>query len=125
MLFIAQILMLIVALLHCLFFKLESLDFMKPKVLKRFGLDASSGEIAKIWAFNQGFYNLFLAFGLFFALYLFQVERIIEAQILAYFILWTIVGAGAVLFISSRNSRVAAMIQGLPALLGIVCLYFV
>ena len=54
----------IAALLHVLFFKLESLDWRKPKTWKTFGLESQAdADTTASLAFNQGFYNLFLAIG--------------------------------------------------------------
>ena len=52
------------ALLHVLFFLLESVWFEKPFAWKRFGVaDQEKALVIKPWAYNQGFYNLFLALG--------------------------------------------------------------
>lgn len=110
----------ITAILHCLFFKLESIDFMKVSVLKKFGLTQEEGAIVKIWAFNQGFYNLFLALGLFFSLFLLNSNQIEKGVILSSFILLTIFGAGIVLICSSPKSYPAALLQSLPALTALI-----
>ncbi len=115
---LATLFILLTAILHCLFFKLESIDFMSERTLKRFGLNTEQGSIVRVWAFNQGFYNLFLALGLFFSLFLLHGKHPESGQILAGFILLLISGAGAVLFISSPKKYVAAILQSLPALLG-------
>jgi putative membrane protein len=112
------------ALLHCFFFKLESVDFMKTKVLRRFGLKEHEGAVVKIWAFNQGFYNLFLALGLFYALYLIQLANNSSGILLAQFILLTIFGAGLVLLISAPKKYVAAMMQAVPAAIGFIASLF-
>ena len=125
MLIAAQIFIAITAILHCLFFKIESIDFMKPQTLKKFGLTPEIGEHVKVWAFNQGFYNLFLAFGLFYSLYLLNTSSLLQGKTLALFILLTIFGAGVVLAFSAPQSRVAAMIQAGPALVGAVLLVLV
>lgn len=106
----------LVAILHCLFFKLESIDFMKEKVLKRFGLSIEQGRIVKIWAFNQGFYNLFLAIGLFYSIWVGDLVGLYLAR----YILIFIVAAGVVLIISSPKKYKAGMIQLVPALLGFI-----
>lgn len=115
MLIVAKIFIALTALLHCFFFKLESIDFMKPEVLKKFRLTADQAIHAKIWAFNQGFYNLFLAFGLFYSLYQIQTNNMLVGKSIAQFILLTIFGAGLVLLFSSPESKLAAMIQATSA----------
>ncbi len=49
-------------LLHVLFFVLESLRFSEPSVWRRFGASTQAeADAIRPMAFNQGFYNLFLA----------------------------------------------------------------
>lgn len=121
--FVSGTLILLSALIHLLFFKLESLDFMNPDILDRFGLDEVGAEYVRVWAFNQGFYNLFLALGLlvaFFLLYL--AKKWAQGLILALFILMTMVGAGLVLYYSAPQKALAALIQSGPPLLAILSL---
>lgn len=117
---LASIFIFITAVLHCLFFKLESIDFMKTSVLKKFGLTKEEGIIVKIWAFNQGFYNLFLALGLFFSLFLLNTNQSEKGILLSSFILLTIISAGVVLLYSSPKSYPAALLQSLPALTALI-----
>jgi putative membrane protein len=115
----------ITALLHCLFFKIESIDFMKRGVLRRFGLSQTQGETVRIWALNQGFYNLFLALGLFYSLYLMHFTSNIEGKLLAQFILLSLTGAGIVLGVSSPKKYAVALFQGAPAFIGFVSSFFI
>ena len=50
---------------HILFFCLESLWWTTPNVRERFRQAAEQADATKLLAFNQGFYNLFLAVGTF------------------------------------------------------------
>lgn len=95
---------------------------MKPEVLTRFKLDETSGEFVRVWAFNQGFYNLFLAIGLIYSLYLIYKKEYKTGKTLANFILLTIVGAGCVLYFSAPNSTLGAVLQATPALAGLLSL---
>jgi putative membrane protein len=55
---------LVAAGLHAWFFLLESVWFRRPSVWARFGIRSQAdAEIARSFAYNQGFYNLFLAVG--------------------------------------------------------------
>lgn len=119
---VSAIFMGITAILHILFFKLESIDFMKPETLKRFGLDEHSGEFVKTWAFNQGFYNLFLAIGLLYSIFLLFKGNVEKGVTLASFILLTIIGAGLVLYISVPAKFSAALIQAVPAVIALTAL---
>src|SRR6201993_1264509 len=49
------------ALLHVYIFTMESLTWTAPRTRATFGTTAEEAETTKLLAFNQGFYNLFLA----------------------------------------------------------------
>ncbi|WP_406816103.1 DUF1304 domain-containing protein [Mycobacterium sp. M23085] len=49
------------ALLHVYIFVMESLTWTSPRTRATFGTTAAEAETTKLLAFNQGFYNLFLA----------------------------------------------------------------
>lgn len=107
---------------HVYVFYLESLTWLTPKTWKTFGLP--SQEVAKIiqpMAFNQGFYNLFLALGAGSGLVLLATNSTV-AHTLVIFSALSMVGAGAVLFFSVKTSRRAAVIQAGPPLFGILLL---
>lgn len=60
MLIVACVLAGLAALLHVWIWWIETFGFMKTG-RKVFGLNAEAAANARQWAFNQGFYNLFLA----------------------------------------------------------------
>jgi putative membrane protein len=61
-----QVFALLAAVVHVYIFCIESLWFMKPEVYKKFGAASiKEAEYKRVFAFNQGFYNLFLAIGIF------------------------------------------------------------
>ena len=49
------------ALLHVYIFTMESLTWTSPRTRATFGTTPEEAETTKLLAFNQGFYNLFLA----------------------------------------------------------------
>ena len=49
------------AVLHVYIFVLESLQWTAPRTRATFGTTLEEAEATKLLAFNQGFYNLFLA----------------------------------------------------------------
>ena len=49
------------ALLHVYIWVLESFRWTEPATRKTFGTSAADAEVTKPLAYNQGFYNLFLA----------------------------------------------------------------
>ena len=52
---------LLAALLHVYIWVLESFRWTEPATRKTFGTSAADAEVTKPLAYNQGFYNLFLA----------------------------------------------------------------
>lgn len=110
------------ALLHILIFCMESLWFMQPQVYKRFGaISQADAESRRLFAFNQGFYNLFLALGCIAGLILLQTtEWAVMGRTLVLYTCACIVGAGAVLLYSAPQQMLrAAAMQGLPPLIAI------
>ena len=93
---------------------------MTPKVLERFHLNIESAKYVEIWAFNQGFYNLFLALGLFYCIYKSYTKGIAKVVTLTYFLLVTIIAAAFVLLYSKPENYIGAMVQGIPALCSLI-----
>ncbi len=112
----------IAAALHVLIFCMESLWFMRPQVYKRFGANtAADAEARQLFAFNQGFYNLFLAIGCGLGLVFLQIPDCVTAgRTLVLFTCASILGAGLVLLYSGgRRMLRAAVMQAGPPLLAI------
>ena len=61
MLTVALVLAALAALVHVYIFVIESLQWEKPSTLRAFGMSAEQAAVMKPLAYNQGFYNLFLA----------------------------------------------------------------
>ena len=66
---LANLLVLLVALLHLYFLVLEMFLWDKPKGMKVFNLTVQKAAETKVLAANQGLYNGFLAAGLLWGLY--------------------------------------------------------
>ncbi|MDN5865239.1 MAG: DUF1304 domain-containing protein [Gammaproteobacteria bacterium] len=98
-----QIFALLAAALHVLIFCMESLWYMRPGVHKRFGAATrEDAEASRLFAFNQGFYNLFLACGVFAGIVLLHAgNNMIAGQTLILFSCACMVGAAAVLLLSA------------------------
>lgn len=112
------------AIIHIIFFVAESVLFQKPDGYKIFKLNQADHAAAKIWAFNQGFYNLFLAIGMIIGLYFVHQGRREAAGLLVSFCGLSMIGAGLVLFLSAPHLRRGAYAQILPPLLGFFFLIF-
>ena len=105
---------------HIYIFILESITWLKPKTWKAFGLPSQDiAGVIKPMAFNQGFYNLFLALGILVGNLIAIVNQTIGFT-LALFAASSMVGAGMVLFFSVKRSRRAALMQAVPPLIGII-----
>ena len=110
------------AVFHAYVFVLESITWRTPKTWKTFGLKSQEhAEIIRPMAFNQGFYNLFLAMGAGVGLALLGINSTI-AHSLMFFSALSMVGAGAVLCFSVKTSRRGAIMQAGPPLLGVLFL---
>jgi len=105
---------------HVWFFVLESLWFERPNVAARFGL-ASPEEIATVrpMAFNQGFYNLFLAAGIAGGLLLIATGNAVTGRPIVLLSCACMVGAGVVLVTSNRHFAAGAALQSVPPLVAI------
>jgi putative membrane protein len=118
---IAQLAALLAALLHIGFFALESLGFSRPDVWARFRLSSQAeADIVRPMAFNQGFYNLFLALGVIGGLLLVASGSVEAGRAIVLFSCACMVGAGAVLVSSDRRFASSAAIQAVPPLLAII-----
>ena len=74
MIVIATLFAALAAVLHVVIFVFESVLWTRPSIWKRFGLaDQQAADITKPMAYNQGFYNLFLAIGAFVGLIVYGV----------------------------------------------------
>jgi putative membrane protein len=103
------------AALHVVFFLLESVLWTRPPVRRRFRLSAEHAEIVRPMAFNQGFYNLFLAVG--------AVVGIVTSSVpMAAFACAVMAGAAVVLVATDRAFLPAAAVQGVPPAVALVLL---
>ena len=114
------------ALLHVVIFVMESVQWMRPAVFARFGVrDADAARIIRPMAYNQGFYNLFLALGVLFGLVLAgaggEMTVIdVAGRTLVFFGLGCMLAAALILLSTGRRYLRAAALQGTLPLLGIV-----
>ena len=114
MLLVANILVLIVALLHIGFLVLEMFFWNHPIGRKRFGLTPEFAKESATLAANQGLYNGFLAAGL--------IWGLISGEFsIKLFFLVCVVIAGIFGGLTARRSIL--YIQALPGLLGLGLLY--
>jgi putative membrane protein len=103
------------ALLHVYIFWLEALAF-DTAGRKAFQLSADDAAVMKPWAFNQGFYNLFLAVGTAVGIAVMGSNRDAGVALVAFGV-GSMLAAAVVLISSSREQLRGAVAQGtFPAL---------
>ncbi|KZE42319.1 DUF1304 domain-containing protein [Microbacterium sp. T32] len=111
------------ALLHVYIFVLESVRWSHPSVWRIFGLTSQeAADTTKPMAYNQGFYNLFLAIGAGLGVVLWAVNGVgdIAGRTLLLFSLGSMLAAALVLITSGRKYLRPATIQGTLPLIGFV-----
>ncbi|WP_353649527.1 DUF1304 domain-containing protein [Nakamurella sp. A5-74] len=122
MYFVAGVLAALAAALHVYIWVLESLLWTAPKTRKTFGTSHDEAVATKEMAYNQGFYNLFLAIvSLAGVIGLVADERGVGAA-LVFAGCGSMVAAGLVLLLSSRDKARAAITQLTLPLLAVLAL---
>ena len=108
------------ALLHVYIFVMESLTWTSPRTRATFGLSAEEAEATKELAFNQGFYNLFLAVvtGIGVGAALAGHGAVGAALVLAG--VGSMLAAALVLLVSSPDKARAAVTQGVLPLIAVL-----
>lgn len=121
---IGSILIAVGAVLHIGFFYLESIAWSKPATWKQFGVKSpEDAELIRLWAYNQGAYNLFLGVGAIVGLLLIAVTELDQAGMgIVIFAGLFMAKAGGALLISNRRMARAALIQGGAPLIGVIAL---
>ncbi len=111
----ANVLILLVAVLHLWFLVMEMVLWTKPLGRKTFRMSPEKAETTRVLAANQGLYNGFLAAGLLWSALLLKDWRVTA------FFLGCVVVAG--IFGAVTVSRPILWIQALPAALALGCLF--
>ncbi|MDT5126822.1 MAG: putative rane protein [Mycobacterium sp.] len=110
------------AVLHVYIFVLESLQWTAPRTRATFGTTLEEAEATKELAFNQGFYNLFLAIvtGIGVGFTISGGTRVGAALVLAG--VGSMLAAAVVLLASSPDKARSAVVQGAFPLVAVVLL---
>lgn len=119
MLILGMIAAFLAAALHVFIFYIESFAWT-TRALSVFGMDRESAEATKEMAFNQGFYNLFLAIEAFVGIAVYFLASPTVGLTLALFGGGSMLAAALLLFVTSPNKRSAAIKQGFLPLLAVV-----
>ena len=112
---------LIAALIHAWFFVLESLWFMRPTVFRRFGIESEAeATVVRSFAYNQGFYNLFLTAGVVIGVAVAAAGDAAGGRAVVLFACGSMIAAGFVLGLHNPRFARAAAIQALPPLVAVI-----
>ncbi|WP_456789124.1 DUF1304 domain-containing protein [Cellulomonas sp. P5_C5] len=120
MVILASVFAVLAALLHVLFFVYESVIFDRPEVHARFRTRTEDVPAVKPWAYNQGFYNLFLAIGALVGVVLALSGQETVGLALVVFACGSMLAAALVLVATNRAMARAAATQGTFPLLAVV-----
>jgi putative membrane protein len=112
----------IAALIHVYIFYLESLAWTKASTRATFGTTPAQAETTKAMAFNQGFYNLFLAIAAGLGVELLATRDDAVGATLIFVAAGSMVAAALVLVLSDRSKLRAALVQGVAPLIAVVAL---
>ncbi|MBM7785550.1 DUF1304 domain-containing protein [Tenggerimyces flavus] len=128
---LAQIFALLAGLFHVVVFVMESVLFERPRVYHGvFGATAEDVKPMRVWAFNIGFYNLFLAIGAIVGVILWWAGNDVAGRTLLVFTMAAMFLAGCVLFLSDRlglrtgGSITGPLGQAIPPLIALIALAF-
>jgi len=110
------------ALLHVYIFTMESLTWTSSRTRATFGTTAEEAETTKLLAFNQGFYNLFLAVVSGIGIAAFAMGHNAVGTALVFAGVGSMAAAAVVLVLSSPDKARAAVTQGTFPVIAIVLL---
>lgn len=125
MIIVASVFVALAALLHVYIFLMESVWWTRPKIWRRFGLTTQAeAETTKALAYNQGFYNLFLAVGAAIGLVLLASGPEQAGTALILFSTASMVLAAIVLTSTGPGRIRSALTQGTLPLIGFILVLF-
>jgi len=127
---LAMVVAVLAAALHVAIFAMESVLWTRPAVWRRFGVaDQDAAEVTRPMAYNQGFYNLFLAIGAGLGVALYGIGRSgadeglqVAGYTLMLFSLGSMLAAALVLTTTGARYLRPAVVQGTLPLIGVVLL---
>jgi putative membrane protein len=123
---LALVLAAVASLIHVYIFVMESLIWTGPRARAIFGTTVEDAETTKSLAFNQGFYNLFLAIVTVIGIVLVGAGTTAVTTSVGAALVFAGAGsmvlAGIVLLLSSPDKRRAALVQLVAPLLAVVAL---
>jgi putative membrane protein len=110
------------ALLHVYIFVMESLTWTSPRTRATFGTTPEEAETTRLLAFNQGFYNLFLAIVGGIGIAAVGTGHVAVGAALVFAGAGSMAAAAVVLLLSAPDKARAAITQGTFPLIAVVLL---
>ncbi len=120
---VVQIFAVIAALFHVVAFVLESFLFHRPDVQEFLLGKREPAPGVLLWAFNQGFYNLFLALGPIAGLLAYHAGHIGVGRALVVYGCAFMAACGVVLFVSDRRLWRSMIGQSGPPLIALIAAF--
>ncbi|MFF3067734.1 DUF1304 domain-containing protein [Kitasatospora sp. NPDC057904] len=111
---VSQVFAMLAAAVHIIAWPLESFLYGHPRV--RFLLTGSTADApeVRVWRFNVGFYNLFLALGLVAGLVLLHTRHDTAGRAMITYVSTFMIAGGVILFVSEPKVWRGALAQALP-----------
>lgn len=123
LLVVGTVFALLAAVVHVYIWVLESVLWTRPSTRRTFGVATEAeAETLRGMAYNQGFYNLFLALGTGVGLVLLWSGLQLVGGALTLFATLSMALAAFVLLSGNRRMLRAALVQGAAPLVAVVCL---
>lgn len=123
MLIVAAVAAGLAALVHVYIFVLESVRWRHPATWKVFGLrNQADADTTAPLAYNQGFYNLFLAIGAAVGVVLLFTGPVAAGYALVFLAVGSMLAASIVLLSTGASRLRAAAVQGVLPLIAVVAL---
>ncbi|PPF35799.1 DUF1304 domain-containing protein [Rathayibacter sp. AY1D2] len=122
MIVLGLVLAALAAALHVYIFVLESVLWTTSRARSTFGTTAGEAEATKEMAYNQGFYNLFLAVVTVAGIVAVAIGATAVGAALVFVGAGSMVAAALVLLLSAPTKRRAALTQMTPGLLAVIAL---
>ena len=114
----------IAAAIHVFFFVLESLWFSRPETWRRFNVESQrDADLLRPMAFNQGFYNLFLAIGAVAGVAAVFLGYVEIGRTLILFVCASMALAGGVLVVTDRRLVGSALLQSTAPVIAILAAF--
>ena len=117
---VAQVAAVLAGLVHVLIFGMESVLFSRPQVYRRFLVRAEDVPAVRAWAFNQGWYNLFLGAGAVGGVIAVHAGSAVAGRSIALFACACMLGAAGVLIGTDRRMLRGALMQGVLPLVALL-----